>query len=255
MKTLFVTWQDAETRLWHPVGRLRRREGFYEFAYTRGAQASERFRPFGNMTDLEATYVSEALFPLFENRLMAKSRPEYAEYLSWMGLTDAGSDDLELLARSGGMRATDNLEVFECPSRNPDGHYEIIFFSHGIRHLPQDSVAAVSDLRPGDRLFLLPDPQNHYDADAVVLRTNDPIRFAGYCPRYYARDLRKLLALLDGEDVTATVECVNPDAPSQFRLLCKIRAPWPKDFTACDDEQFQPIGEQADAGTRRHAVV
>ena len=39
------------------------------------------------------------------------------------------------------------------------------------------------------------------------------------------------------------VEQVNPSAPLQYRLLCKMTSPWPEAFGACTSEQFQPISE------------
>lgn len=39
----------------------------------------------------------------------------------------------------------------------------------------------------------------------------------------------------------ATVERVHPPpAPIQFRLLCRIDAPWPADFDPCGGELFAP---------------
>ena len=96
----------------------------------------ERFQPFGRMTDLNAVYVGRELFPLFANRLLPKSRPEYRDFLSWLGVDEGSADELELLWRSGGERATDTLQVVHCPEPSPDGQYRAELCSHGIRHLP-----------------------------------------------------------------------------------------------------------------------
>lgn len=81
MKALYVTWQDPDTRQWYPVGRLIHKDGSYEFTYTRGAKVSKKFVPFGRMLDLDVAYLSNELFPLFANRMLPKSRPEYSDYL------------------------------------------------------------------------------------------------------------------------------------------------------------------------------
>jgi hypothetical protein len=38
------------------------------------------------MHDLRKHYVSEILFPLFSNRLLDSSRPEYPDYVQWLGV-------------------------------------------------------------------------------------------------------------------------------------------------------------------------
>ena len=78
MKSLFVAWQDPQSRQWAPVGRLSRDDGQYRFVYTRGAKELPNFTPFGLMTDLQVEYVSDELFPLFANRIfefMSLRRP------------------------------------------------------------------------------------------------------------------------------------------------------------------------------------
>lgn len=89
MKALFVAWQDPASRSWAPVGRLTREGEFYHFVYTRGATEVPNFMPFGRMTDLDAEYVSTELFPLFANRVLSRTRPEYQDYLRWLGLSEA----------------------------------------------------------------------------------------------------------------------------------------------------------------------
>src|SRR3954463_2868057 len=103
MRTVYVAWQDPKSRDWYPVGRLTH-NGKYRFVYTEGAAVSPDFLPFGRMTDLNVAYESDNLFPLFANRLLPKSRPEYSDYLRWL---DVDEDDplspLAILSRSGGL--------------------------------------------------------------------------------------------------------------------------------------------------------
>lgn len=241
MKTLFVAWQEPNTRRWVPVGRLTYGDGTYKFVYTRGAKESKNFTPFGRMVDLDAAYVSDVLFPLFANRLLPKTRPEYADYLRWLGLSEQAHNEIEVLARSGGSRATDTLEMFPCPEPTADKHYEVYFFSHGLRHFIPQNQARVSELQAGERLFLMRDLQNEHDTMALLLRTNDPISVVGYCPRYYSGEFSRLLESVAPDQVRVSVEQVNPDAPMQLRLLCKLSAPWPANFSACSMDQFQPL--------------
>lgn len=241
MKTLFVTWQDPETGRWIPVGRLTGRNGEYRFGYTRGAQESKSFVPFGRMQDLGKVYCSEKLFPLFANRVLARSRPEFPQYLQWLGLSADEADDLELLARSGGQRATDTLEIVQCPEPTPDNNYEVRFFAHGLRYLAEGAQERIRALSIGDRLFVMRDIQNRVDPSALLLRTDDPLEVVGYVPRYFSAEFSALIDRVGREQVKVSVEQVNSDAPSNFRLRCLLRAPWPADFAPCAQDLFQPL--------------
>lgn len=240
MKALYVAWQEPESRRWLAVGRLTQEDGKYKFVYTKGAKETKSFKPFGRMLNLDAAYVSDVLFPLFANRVLPKSRPEYGDYLRWLGLDESEHNELEVLARSGGSRATDTLEIFPCPEPTKDKNYEVYFFSHGVRHLQPQDQAKVNELKVGERLYLMRDLQNEHDATAFLMRTSDPISCVGYCPRYYSAEFSHLLESVGAESVRVTVEQVNLDAPMQLRLLCKVSAPWPANFSACSLDQFQP---------------
>lgn len=239
MKALFVVWQDPDSRQWIPVARLTREGSIYSFAYTDGAQKAERFPGFGRMADRRVRYESRQLFPLFANRILPKSRPEYRDYLEWLGLGGGDADVLEVLARSGGLRATDSLEIIPCPEPTADGHYEIYFFSHGLRYLAEKDQMRILDLEHGEPLFLMRDFQNHHDSMALLMRTRDPISIAGYCPRYYAEEFANVIERVGQELVRVIVERVNSEAPRQYRLLCKLTAPWPSGFSPCDADDFR----------------
>ena len=241
MKALFIAWQDNQSRQWAPVGRLTRENGIYKFVYTRGAEEMPNFRPFGRMRDLHKAYKSDELFPMFANRILAKNRPEYKDYLRWLGLTDAEYDVLEELARTGGLRATDLLELFPCPEPTPDKNYEVHFFCRGLRHLHTENQERARNLEPGERLYLMQDLQNPYDGMALLLRTDDPITLGGYAPRYYSGEFTQLIKSTGPEHVTVMVEQVNRDAPLQYRLLCRLVSPWPANFSPCTKEEFRAL--------------
>jgi len=244
MKALFIAWQDPNSRSWYPVARLTYENGKYEFAYTRGAraaQASRSFRPFGRMNDLGTVYLSSKLFPLFANRVLNEARPEYPDYLRWLGLPLEESNELDVLARSGGLRATDTLEVFPCPEPTEDRQYVVYFFTRGIRHLVAENQKRIANLNVGDRLYLMKDVQNAHDPTAIMLRSGDPVANVGYCPQYFSQEFTRLIDVMGCDKVKVTVERVNDDAPTQFRLLCKLSAPWPRDFVPCSMEQFQVL--------------
>ncbi len=247
MRVLYLAWQDPEGRSWYPVARLTRRNGAYSFVYVRGAQECSGFRPFLRMEDLTVEYRSEELFPVFANRLLLKSRPDHKDFLDWLNVPPDENDPLVLLGRSGGARETDHFIVFPCPEKTMDGKYHVHFFAHGIRYLPALAIEQVNSLSARTRLFLMPDPQNEFDALAIALRTGAPVTIVGFVPRFLTEDFHFMLTASqpDMRKLKVEVEKVNLEAPIQMRLLCSITAPWPEDFHPCSGDLFEPL-----AGTR-----
>lgn len=135
MNSLFVAWRPGtpEHCGWRPVGRLEHDGQLYRFCYTHGALQSG-FRPFAQMERLNQVYESETLFPVFANRLLSKSRPEYEAYMRWSGFDpDHPPDPLVVLGVTEGIRQTDAIEVFPCLQPDAEGWYLNKFFLHGIR--------------------------------------------------------------------------------------------------------------------------
>ena len=176
MKTLFLAWQDPQSRTWFPIGRLTREAGMYHFSYLQGAlQAKEQanFQPIWAFPNFYQHYTSIDLFPLFANRLLRPSRPDYKDFVQWLNIPATDKDPIALLARSGGRRKTDSFEVFPCPERDAQGEYHIHFFAHGLRHFPEEAQTYVQSLQPKTRLFITHDMQNSMDSRALILRTED----------------------------------------------------------------------------------
>lgn len=241
MNTYYLNWQDPESRRWYAVGKLQQFDDMYLFSYTKGASISPRFMPFGNMSNMNAVYVSEELFPIFANRVMSEKRPEFIKYAQWSDLDyERKADPLYLMARMGGVRATDTLQVYPVPKKTSDGYYKTAFFCHGISHLSESSQSRAMMLDAGSQLYPMLDVQNPYDDNAVSLRASDPATMLGYVPRYLAKDVIKLLEAKPSW-LSMSVRKVNRDAPSQFRLLCDIICPWPSGFIPCDDADHETI--------------
>jgi hypothetical protein len=202
------------------------------------------------MPDLQAVYESEDLFPLFANRLLATSRPEYEAFLVWGGFDPNNPPDpIAVLSVTEGRRATDTLEVFPCPASDAEGCYTSKFFLHGVRWMPAGAHERIGRLAPGESLGLMLDISNLHDRYAVAVRTCDARdRFLiGYVPRYLAYDVRELCVSCDPDFLELTVERVNRNAPLQQRVLCRFSACWPDGFRPCDREEFQPLPSESPA--------
>ncbi|NMG11246.1 HIRAN domain-containing protein [Brasilonema sp. UFV-L1] len=243
MKTLFLAWQDPISRCWFPIGRLTFDGDKYQFVYTHGAtnaQSECGFQPLLSFPDLNKVYKSVELFPLFSNRLMRRSRPEYKNFVQWLNIPQHSDDPIAILARSGGSKVTDHLEVFPCPEPDENGLYHIHFFAHGLRHLPQCATSRINRAQPGELLWLSHEIQNPYDPNALTLNTEDH-HIVGYCPRYLVHDALKMLRQ-NPTLVHVHVERVNPvPTPLQFRLLCNMTAEWHQDFRPFSSDDYQPI--------------
>jgi HIRAN domain len=243
MKTLFLAWQDPTSRSWFPIGRLTFESNIYSFVYTQGALNAAQesaFQPLYSFPDFERVYKSEVLFPLFANRVMRSSRPDYTDYIDWLNIPHHKDDPITILSRSGGKKATDHFEVFPCPEPDRNGLYHIHFFLHGLRHRQQAAIERVNTLKACEPLYVMHDVQNSYDSLALALRTDDEY-LIGYCPRYLATDIHELLKQ-DSKLVNVHVERVNlVPAPIQLRLLCSITAEWPSDFHPFSSDEYQPL--------------
>lgn len=249
-QAVYVAWRSGgdSTGNWGPVGKLERIDSGYRFVYTQGARKLEGFQPFPGMDNLEAVYESAELFPLFANRLLAPSRPEYQSYLEWSGFNpDNPPDPIALLSITEGRRTTDYIEVFPCPLPDNEGCFVTKFFLHGIRWMAPAAWERISQLKSGEPLSLMLDVMNSYDRHAVAVRTSEIQSriLIGYVPRYLAYDIGRLCFECDPKYFQLTVERVNLKAPLQFRLLCRLRACWPDHFEPCTSELYRPIPEAA----------
>ena len=142
-------------------------------------------------------------------------------------------------ARSEGRRATDRIEVFAYPERTPEGDIKALFFARGIRHLP-GAADAVSNVRPGDPLTLVDQPDNEVNPQAMLMsnRTDENV---GWVPNYLVDMIHELRESFE-VDVEITAEHVNPETtPPHMRLLCRLRAPWPDGYEPLSAPEFQPI--------------
>lgn len=219
VRRFMVVWQDPETRLFHHVGTLTAdpaRE--FRFAYEPAAGNIDDFRPFAAFPDLDRTYRSEALFSFFVNRVMSPRRPDFDDYLDALGLTREQADPVELLARSGGMRATDTVQVVAEPLQE-DGKEVTRFLVSGCRHV-DGAAERIERLQIGQELAIRPEPDNPQDDRALLLDVASG-EAVGWVPRYLLDYVHKHLH--QGEDVRVYVERVNgPEASWHMRLLARM---------------------------------
>lgn len=244
---LFVTWQDQASRRIFPVGRLLRLappEVGYEFCYVEGARdaVAAGFQPFLSFPSLEAVYPSRALPPFFSNRIMESGRPDYDSYVRRLALVPNEASVDEILARSGGVRATDHVEVFAEPTRLDDGRWLAVFFLRSLRHV-DDGEATAAALSAGQRLYCMLDVQNEVNPRAVAVRTAGN-RLVGYCPDYLTDELGERLT--EDRAAEVTVLTVNPPpTPVHYRVLCQLHLKTREERPPLRSPKLEPIASGA----------
>jgi len=214
---LRLVWQDPNTHRFIDVARLTDLgQGRYGFEYNDGAR-SKGFFPLSEFPDLTQSYTCTSLPAFFANRVMSSRRGTYQSYLGWLGLDDVPTP-MEILARTGGGRATDTFHVVDS-FRERSGQRSGRFFASGISHIT-NVESRLSALRQGDVLKLRDDTANPANPRAILLDAQGGGE-VGWVPDWLLNDVH---SMRQDSNLTITVEQVNLDAPAHLRLLCRLEA-------------------------------
>jgi hypothetical protein len=215
---LLVCWQHPEQRSYHAVGLLSAERGGYAFVYFRKATNIDGFRPLLGFSDATRRYWSPHLFPLFSERVMDASRPDRPRWLSTLDL-GADAEPMEVLARSGGHRLGDNIEVLPVPAVADDGQTHCTFLVHGVRHIGDGASERIARLAAGDNLRLVHESDNKVNPRAVLVSDLDGQRL-GWVPNPL---LDYVHAVRDqGEPTVSVVRANGPEAGPHLRLLVRL---------------------------------
>jgi len=223
-RRFLVVWQRPD-RSFVPVGQFDVRRDEHDNAHSRfqylpTAVSEQHFEPLLAFPDLDRVYERDgALFPFFANRVMSPRRPDFGQYITALGLTAHEADPLEILARSGGERATDTIHVVPFPER--DGHVEgRHFLVSGIRHRP-GAQERIARLQEGDELMLRPEPDNPKNPAAMLLDVEhgEPV---GWLPDYLLPEFHSHVAA-DHTPAVYVVKANGPEVPWHLRLLCRLQ--------------------------------
>jgi hypothetical protein len=248
IRTLFLAWQNPDQRDWHTVGRLDQEDDTYVFRYTQGAEQAQKhgFDPIVSFPDLQRTYESDEIFPLFANQVLSRNRPEFDDFVEWLSIPKDEADPIAILARTGD-QARDTLEIFPYPQKRDEHTYTLHFFVRGLRHQSSCAIERATKLESGDPLLLTPDVQNEHDPNACLLRTAErkeqDMHLMGYLPRYLAREFSRL-PKKEMRSSTVEVVRINPSpAPIHFRILCRLKMNWTSEGMPFDETVYQPLNE------------
>jgi hypothetical protein len=207
-----VTRQDEVTRRYERVGVLECSDDGYSFRYDTSLAAM--VRPLVGFDDLARTYRSRHLFPLFDERVASPRRPDYDQWLSWLGLPHVEVHPMEFLARSGGRRRGDRIELIPLAQPDASGAVDQLCLVHGVRYFDR-AEEVLRGLRPGDAVEIVPDPTNRVNPLALQVRRDHSF---GFVPD-------PLVGLVSSlTERSAVVEHVNgPEAGHHLRCLIRVR--------------------------------
>lgn len=183
LNSLLVTWQNPQTTRYYLMGSLQKSHSLYRFAYYPESIAASGFRKIPGFPDVQKTYESSVLFPLFSSRLMSSKRSDRKDWLRSFELSES-SDDFLVLARSLGRRVGDNFELFEEPtidlsSKKINGTCPV----HGLRHQAKGmELLAAGGVTAGQPLEVVIEDSNSIDPRARLVRTISGVEL-GYLPR------------------------------------------------------------------------
>lgn len=247
-RALFLAWQDKVDRRWFPVGRLEANaaRSQFRFGYTVGARDAEResgFAPLYDFPRFDQVYESSRLFPLFQNRVMTRSRRTFGDYVEMLAIDSQDPDPLEILAIDGGHRVTDSFEVFPKVEKNEDGGFRCRFFLHGARHTSQTAQERLGDLQSGEALYIAIELTNPVMQMAVQIQTLD-YHMIGWAPRYLVRDLAEAMAYAPN-DYSARVVKVNPGSfLYRQEVLVELSGRWPDKYEPMSSKSYQLLAAE-----------
>jgi hypothetical protein len=188
---LLVIWGEPKAGNRQVIGHLARSGSGEFYFWYEDDLADAKARGFKLLPEFPAhrssaaPYMERYLFPLFAERIPALTRLDAAAMMQEWGVTHP-DDQFEVLAKSGGIRATDRLELAEYRPPDDDLTRPLEFRIAGRRYIQDPAPLAV-----GDTVSLRPEPENPSDPKAVIVDNKG--RRAGYVPRQYTALIGRLL--------------------------------------------------------------
>lgn len=219
-KVLWMIWKNPNKnqRRRYKIGELSLESNKYSFRYT-DPEISDAmksgFLPFPGFEDLNKEYVSDVLFTNINCRLPNKNRDDYKDIMLRynIGIND---NAFEVLAKTKGRQITDTIEFVEPFNKN-----SFDFDVAGIQYYDINTIKKY--LRINDRVKLALDEHNKYDKYAVkvlfTLSNKDYI--LGYVPRFYSKDVSKLLQNDNGYTAIITNYNINKEFDDYNSVVIK----------------------------------
>lgn len=215
-RRLLVTQRDPSVPAYRALGFLSQSpDGLFRFAYLRAAVAAPWFSPLPGLSRTDRVYSSPRLFPLFAERVISPRRPDRPMTLRALDL-GADATPFEVLARSGGRRVEDHIELTPVAVPDAQGQIQFDFLVHGVRYTTAQARDRITDLRTGDPLIIEHEPTNDHNPLARLVLSDDLT--LGYVPDPLVTTVHRMT------DLGAFVLRANgPEVGFHMRLLVRLR--------------------------------
>lgn len=209
---IYLIWKNPKTREHCTVGKLSK-NGNFEFSYVKDVSNAIKygFKPLLSFEDVEKTYTSDILFPVFSSRLPDKKRNGIKEILLKYDMKEF--DDYQLLKKSGAKLPIDDLQ-FIVPISDEDEKKQVIereFYLAGTRYYigcDGKECEKAEDVSLKENVYLVLEPSNEKDKNAVKVVTANN-KHIGYVPNFYSEKVGKLLN--EGREYTCTIHHIQKD--------------------------------------------
>ena len=215
---LFVLWSDPQDGARFAIGELSRQADGFRFVY-----AHEIDRALGRglkllpeFPDRSRSYFERHLFSTFAQRIPSPARPDFAQMMeSWGVRIELRDDPMEILARSGGIQATDRLELAEFRDDRDPLEIPLLFRVAGEKHLD-----GAVQLAAGEHVTLMREHANPHDEYATLVLKKEG-RAVGYVPRQYSKMISQHLDAGHALESVAVHRLVVP--PDRGRWVISVR--------------------------------
>jgi hypothetical protein len=217
---------NIDRQLWTPVRKMIWDGEIYRTSYINGVRTAMEsdltWHTLFSLSPLDRIHVSHQV-PSMYGRRMSLDRPlEMEWYAPYLGLSADNIDPIAHVARTGGYRASDRLDIFPEVQPDADGSYRFYFGLQEL-YLPDVYEYLTSSILVGD---------------AIVSKDGEAIHQGveiGYLPGYIRAHCQSY-----PERVEIRVERVNPEAfYTSDKLLCMARC---QGFVPFASQEYQPIG-------------
>lgn len=227
-ESLWLVWQNVNTRLFYHVGTLSFYDNQYTFQYTYQSNSPQKINDaikngyllHPMFPDLKKEYKAKKLFGAFKRRLPSEIRVDFREILSDLRLSENYSE-MELLERTRGKLGGDQYS-FEKPLKIVNGILKTSFYINGMSYqdLPQNWFEILKSYK---NVVLKLEPENRVDENAIAIYTGFNIKL-GYVPRFYAPGISALMTNRLSPEIT--VNYINESSTSSWWVKldfkCKV---------------------------------
>ncbi|MFE3576575.1 HIRAN domain-containing protein [Lysinibacillus sp. NPDC059133] len=244
-QSLWLVWQNAETRLFYHIGTLSFTNNQYEFYYTWQSASGQKVKDalengymlHPSFPDLQKCYKANELFAAFDRRLPSEKRADFTQIISELHLSAAPSK-MELLEQTRGKLATDTYS-FEKPLKVENDKLVTAFFVHGMRH-QQDLPTNWADIvKMTNRVYLQAEPENPVDKNAIAIYAGMGTKL-GFVPRFYATGISALLKR--GLQPTIQVDTINDKSTPDWWLKVELKSNF-NELSPEELKQLDPLFE------------